>query len=193
MNPVFYIIHTYIICSFICIISRTKKKKKRAQARINELNGRNSTPHIFSPPLTYRRNQLTEVRKIVCSILLITAVILSALYIRRYIGDCVVSFPKFGKKQASSSGGRLAGGPPVVQEQRDERAGADASGLAGGRPVHTVSTYVFLREPPPAQQQRTANNTYVLRAGCMLIRKPKPTGSIVAGNQEGNRSQVKSH
>ena len=148
-------------------VSKKKIKKKRAQARINELNGTNSTPHIFSPPLTYRRNQLTEVRKIVCSILLITAVILSALYIRRYIGDCVVSFPKFGKKQASSSGGRLAGGPPVVQEQRDERAGADASGLAGGRPVHTVSTYVFLRElPPPSSSGRQTTRTCSVQAAC---------------------------
>ena len=145
--------------------SRSRSRLRHLSRILNRMPEPFPTPNIFSPPLTYRRNQLTEVRKIVCSILLITAVILSALYIRRYIGDCVVSFPKFGKKQASSSGGRLAGGPPVVQEPRDERAGADASGLAGGRPVHTVSTYVFLRElPRPA----AADGKQHVRAPCRL-------------------------
>jgi len=148
--------------------SRSRSRLRHLSRILNRMPEPFPTPNIFSPPLTYRRNQLTEVRKIVCSILLITAVILSALYIRRYIGDCVVSFPKFGKKQASSSGGRLAGGPPVVQEQRDERAGADASGLAGGRPVHTVSTYVFLREPPPppSSSGRQTTRTCSVQAAC---------------------------
>ena len=92
--------------------SMFKKKKKRARARINDLNGRNSTPPILSPPLTYRRNQLTEVREIVCSILLITAVILSAFI----SGDIsVFASSRFRNseksKQAAAKGGWLAHHP----------------------------------------------------------------------------------
>ena len=80
------------------------------------------------------------------------------------MGVCIVISRK---KRASSSGGRLAGGRPVVQEQKNERAGAEACWLADAQWNNnkislSLSLSPFIRTfERDHEQQRTPINTYV--------------------------------